>query len=195
MKLSDKIRYLREIEGNLRGLNRAMTQQELVRAIQAETPSKSKSEVKQATISQSYLSQIESGARPHLTNTTRLLLAKFFKVHPGYLVDDPEGYHPELLSDLRTAEDKLDLWLIAGAERFHRDHDLCHALLTLSHHEDSRRCLLLLEAVLKTPALVDRLFEVLKPEAKSEKPPPVLAALEASNHTPTVRKRSAKLTR
>ena len=43
------------------------------------------------SISQSYLSQIESGARPHLTNSTRMLLARFFKVHPGYLVDDPEG--------------------------------------------------------------------------------------------------------
>ena len=48
-------------------------------------------------LSQSYLSQIESGARPHLTNTTRLLLAKFFKVHPGYLVDDPEEAHLRLL--------------------------------------------------------------------------------------------------
>ena len=45
------------------------------------------------TISQSYLSQLESGARPHLTNATRMLLAQFFKVHPGYLVDDPEGFH------------------------------------------------------------------------------------------------------
>ena len=157
MKLSDKIRYLREVEGNLRGLNRAMTQQELVRAIQAEGGGK-------GTISQSYLSQIESGARPHLTNTTRLLLAKFFQVHPGYLVDDPEGYHAELISDLRTTEDKLDLWLVAGAERFRRDPDLCQALLTLANHDDSRRCLLLMEAVLKTPALVDRLFQVLKPE-------------------------------
>src|SRR3984957_10501729 len=112
MKLSDKIRYLREIEGSLRGLNRAMTQQELVRAIQADSNATNG----KATLSQSYLSQIESGARPHLTNTTRLLLARFFKVHPGYLVDDPEGYHAELLSDLRTTEDKLDLWLIAGAE-------------------------------------------------------------------------------
>src|SRR4051812_2684061 len=34
MKLSEKIRYLREVEGNLRGLGRAMTQQEVVRAIQ-----------------------------------------------------------------------------------------------------------------------------------------------------------------
>jgi transcriptional regulator with XRE-family HTH domain len=162
MKLSDKIRYLREVEGNLRGLNRAMTQQELVRAIHAESSGKA--------ISQSYLSQIESGTRPHLTNTTRLLLAKFFKVHPGYLVDDPEGYHAELLSDLRTAEDKLDLWLIAGAERFRRDADLCQALLTLANHDDSRRCLLLLEAVLKTPSLVDRLFQVLKPETITVQP-------------------------
>jgi transcriptional regulator with XRE-family HTH domain len=178
MKLSDKIRYLREVEGSLRGLDRAMTQQEIVRAIaesEAEARKKPTSQSrdvghpkkrvkeKAATISQSYLSQIESGARPHLTNTTRLLLARFFKVHPGYLVDDPEGYHAELMSDVRTVEDKLDLWLIAGAERFRRDPELCHALLALSRHEDSRRCLLLLESVLETPALVDRLMQVLRP--------------------------------
>src|ERR1700735_982357 len=162
MKLSDKIRYLREVEGNLRGLDRAMTQQELVRAIQQENGTGKKAG--KGTISQSYLSQIESGGRPHLTNTTRLLLAKFFKVHPGYLVDDPEGYHSELLSDLRTTEDKLDLWLVGGAERFCRDARLCQALLTLAHHEDSRRCLLLLKAVLDTPSLADRLLQVLKPQ-------------------------------
>src|ERR1700734_1822565 len=132
MKLSDKIRYLREVEGNLRGLNRAMTQQELVRAIQTDPRTANG----KATISQSYLSQIESGARPHLTNTTRLLLAKFFKVHPGYLVDDPEGYHVELLSDARGLEDKLDLWLIGGAERFRKDGELCKTLLAISKHED-----------------------------------------------------------
>ena len=184
MKLSDKIKYLREVEGSLRGLDRAMTQQELVRAIAASeavpagrkrraarsaaatgTGAKESPKVRRATISQSYLSQIESGARPHLTNTTRLLLAKFFQVHPGYLVDDPEGYHAELMSEVRTLEDKLDLWLISGAERFRRDPELCQALLTLAHHEDSRRCLLLLESVLETPALVDRLLQVLRPEA------------------------------
>jgi transcriptional regulator with XRE-family HTH domain len=165
MKLADKIRYLREVECNLRGLDRAMTQQELVRAIQQENTTTKK--VAKGSISQSYLSQIESGARPHLTNTTRLLLAKFFKVHPGYLVDDPEGYHSELLSDLRTAEDKLDLWLIAGAERFRRDPMLCQALLTLANHADSRRCFLLIEAIIETPALVDRLLHVLRPEAPS----------------------------
>lgn len=154
MKLGEKIRYLREVEGNLRGLNRAMTQQELLHAIRSELG---------APMSQSYLSQIESGARPHLTNTTRQLLAKFFKVHPGYLVDDPEGYHAELLSDARTLEDKLDLWLVSGAERFRRDPGLRQALLRLARHEDTRRCLLLLEAVMETPGLVDRLLEVLRP--------------------------------
>ena len=35
MKLGEKIRYLREVEGSLRGQDRAMSQQELVRAIEA----------------------------------------------------------------------------------------------------------------------------------------------------------------
>src|ERR1700742_1456712 len=147
MKLNDKIRYLREVEGNLRGLNRAMTEQELVRAIQQENGT-GKKKAGKASISQSYLSQIESGARPHLTNTSRLLLAKFFKVHPGYLVDDPEGYHAELLSDVRGLEDKLDVWLVGGAERFRKDPELRRALLAVARHEDSRGCLLLLESVL-----------------------------------------------
>src|ERR1700739_284260 len=129
MKLGEKLRYLREVEGNLRGLDRAMTQQELIRSIRSELD---------ASLSQSYLSQIESGPRPHLTNTTRQLLARFFKVHPGYLVDDPEGYHSELLSDARGLEDKLDLWLVSGAERFRRDAPLRRALLALARHKDTR---------------------------------------------------------
>ncbi|MGH9607257.1 MAG: helix-turn-helix domain-containing protein [Terracidiphilus sp.] len=155
MKLGEKIRYLREVEGSLRGHGRAMSQQELVRAIEAETGSK---------LSQSYLSQIESGARPHLTNTTRQILARFFKVHPGYLVDDPEGYAPELQSELRSVEDKLDLWLVSGAERFRRDPELKQALITLATHEHTRECLLLLEAILETPGLAPRLAEVLRPK-------------------------------
>jgi transcriptional regulator with XRE-family HTH domain len=165
MKLSDKIRYLREVEGNLRGLGRAMTQQELVRAIEESNKAKRGNGKSGATISQSYLSQIESGARPHLTNTTRLLLAKFFQVHPGYLVDDPEGYNAQLMADIHNVEDKLDLWLVSGAERFRRDPELCQALLTLAQNKDSRRCLLLLEAVLETPSLAERLLQVLRPES------------------------------
>jgi transcriptional regulator with XRE-family HTH domain len=160
MKLGEKLRYLREVEGSMRGLDRAMTQQELVRAIKAEL---------KTPLSQSYLSQIESGARPHLTNTTRQILAKFFKVHPGYLVDDPEGYHAELMSEARVLDDKLDLWLVNGAERFPRDAELRSALLTLAKHPDSRQCLLLMESLIETPGLIDRLIEVLRPTARTGK--------------------------
>lgn len=155
MTLGEKLRYLREVEGTLRGLGREMTQQEVVRAMKTEM---------RESISQSYLSQIESGARPHLTNDTRLLLSKFFKVHPGYLVTDPDGYHTELISDIRSNEDNLDLWLIEGAERFRRDPRVSSALLALARHPDSRRCLILLEGIIDTPGLVDRLMGVLKPE-------------------------------
>lgn len=155
MKLGAKIRYLREVEGALRGLGRAMTQQELVRAIRGEL---------KKPLSQSYLSQLESGARPHLTNTSRMLLAKFFKIHPGYLVDDPEGYSTELVSDLGALEDKLDLWLVGGAERFRNDPDVHRSLLTLARHPDSCRCLLLLSLILENPGLADRLFDVLRPK-------------------------------
>src|SRR6267143_2238519 len=119
MTLGEKIRYLREVEGSLRGLGRPMTQQEIVQAIREElgrrrtlarksprtsglrtsgrrTSGLRTSGQKGATISQSYLSQIENGSRPHMTQSSRALLARFFKVHPGFLVDDPEGYHTEL---------------------------------------------------------------------------------------------------
>src|SRR6202789_799973 len=181
MKLGEKLRYLREVEGNLRGMDRAMTQQELVRAIKAEL---------KTSMSQSYLSQIESGARPHLTNTTRQLLAKFFKVHPGYLVDDPEGYSAELLSDVRGLEDKLDLWLIGGAERFRRDPELRRALLAVARHEDSRGCLLLLESVLETPSLAERLLELLRPVPKLATRP--LALVEPAAESASVSKRVMK---
>ena len=154
MKLGEKLRYLRLVEGTLRGLGREMTQQDLARALKKEMG---------GGLSQSYLSQIESGARPHLTNSSRMLLARFFKVHPGYLVDDPEGYHTELTSDLRAMQDRLDLWLINGAEEFAGDPEISHALLLVAKHHDTRKCLLLLGAILDAPELVERLSEVLKP--------------------------------
>ena len=155
MKLGEKMRYLREVEGTLRGLGREMTQQEIVQAIKKEL---------RKSISQSYLSQIENGARPHLTNSSRMLLAHFFKVHPGYLVDDPEGFANELISEVGVGEDRMDLWLINGAERFRRDPEVSHALLEVARHEDSRGCLILLGAILETPKLAERLLQVLKPE-------------------------------
>src|SRR5581483_2418458 len=88
MTFGEKVRSLRKVEGELRGLGREMSQQEVVRAIATELG---------ASFSQSYLSQVESGSRPHLTQRTRDVLARFFKVHPGYLVTDPPGFQTELV--------------------------------------------------------------------------------------------------
>src|SRR5271169_2989760 len=160
MTLGEKIRYLREVEGSLRGLGRPMTQQELMKAIRKEAGK---------AISQSYLSQIESGRRPHMTQSTRTLLARFFKVHPGFLVDDPEGYHTELTSDLRTTEGQLDVWLLQGSERFASDPAVSEALIKAARETDTRRALLLLGEILNTPGLADRLFEALRPASTPTK--------------------------
>jgi transcriptional regulator with XRE-family HTH domain len=132
-----------------------MTQQEIVKAVRQEL---------RKSISQSYLSQIESGARRHMTQSSRALLAKFFKVHPGFLVDDPEGYHTELTSDLRTTEGQLDVWLLQGSERFVSDPEVSEVLIKAAREKDTRRCLLLLGAILDTPGLAERLLEALRPE-------------------------------
>jgi transcriptional regulator with XRE-family HTH domain len=153
MTLAEKIRNLRAIEGSLRGLGRPMTQEEVSRAMRKQLGK---------TLSQSYLSQIESGGRPHLTHTTRTLVARFFGVYPGFLVNDPEGYHTELMSELRVREATLDSWLLAGAERFQSDPELSAALLTIAEAEDSRRPLLLLREILRSPGLLDRLGGVLQ---------------------------------
>src|SRR3984893_2984743 len=154
LTLGDKIRSLRAVEGSLRGLNRPMTQQEMEAAMKRETG---------RALSQAYLSQLESGSRPHLTHTTRELLARFFRIYPGFLVSDPEGYTPELQSELRTSDDKIDSWLDAGAEQFASDKDLHHAFETIAKYDDSRRALLLLAEILRAPGLAERLSEVLRP--------------------------------
>jgi transcriptional regulator with XRE-family HTH domain len=159
MKLGEKIRYLREVEGSLRGLGRPMNQLELVGAIRRE---------QKKAISQSYISHLESGSRPHMTQSTRSLLAKFFKVHPGFLVDDPEGYHTELTSDLRTVEGKLDVWLLQGSERFASDPEVSEVLIKAAREKDTRRCFLLRGAILNTPGLAERLLEALHPDAMKE---------------------------
>jgi transcriptional regulator with XRE-family HTH domain len=160
MTLAEKIRYLREVEGSLRGMNRPMTQQELVKAVRKEQGK---------SISQSYVSQIEGGSRRHMTQSSRSLLAKFFKVHPGFLVDDPEGYHTELTSDLRTVEGKLDVWLLQGSERFANDPELSEVLIKAAREKDTRKSLILLGAILDTPGLADRLLEALQPNSSNGK--------------------------
>src|SRR6478672_9751012 len=155
MTLAHKLCQLRHLEGDLRGLGRPLTQAELVRGIKAELGE---------TISQSYLSLIEKGSRKHLSNESRQLLARFFKVHPGYLVSDPPGFSTELSPEVAAMETSLDRWLNDGAMRFVRDPALASALERLSGHADSRRCLLLLGEMISMPGLVDRLAQTLLPE-------------------------------
>jgi transcriptional regulator with XRE-family HTH domain len=153
MTLGEKIRHLRAVEGTLRGLGRPLTQAEVIGQMKREL---------RRTISQSYLSQIESGARPHMTHGTRQLLARFFKVQPGFLVDDAEGYQAGLGSDLRVKDATVDSWLYAGAETFHDDPDFAEALQAIAEVPDTRKTLLLLGEIVKVPGLLDHLYDTLK---------------------------------
>jgi transcriptional regulator with XRE-family HTH domain len=150
-----------------------MTQFELAQAMKREVG---------RGLSQAYLSQIESGARPHLTHTTRVLLARFFRVYPGFLVDDPEGYTATLQSDLRVADAKVDSWLYAGIEHFSADTELSEAFRAIAEVQDSRHALLLLAEILRAPGLAGRLSEVLRPGSKAIEQ--TSASLPASGHPP-----------
>ena len=131
MNLAEKIKHLREIEGELRGLNRPMTQMEVVRAMQEELGE---------SISQAYLSQLEKAKRLHLTASSRDLLARFFKIHPGYLVSDPPDYNTDLLTDIvKHDTDRLATWLDASAEEWHTEPDLQLLLQYLANAEEPRR--------------------------------------------------------
>ncbi len=83
-------------------------------------------------------------------------------------MDDPEGFHQELMSDAGALEDKLDLWLIDGANRFRREAELSQALLRIAKHEDSRTCLLLLSAILDNPGLAERLMACTRDSAEQD---------------------------
>jgi len=155
MTLGDKLRTLRHLEGHLRGLGREMTQGEVVSAIDSELDE---------TISQSYLSLIENGSRPHLSQNSRELLARFFKVHPGFLVSDPPGFQTELGAPELTSESALDRWLLGGVAQLHGDPPLRAALEAIASHADSRLCLLLLAEMVAMPALVESLADTLMPK-------------------------------
>ena len=77
MQLWQKLVQLRALAGERRGLGRPMTQVEVAEALRSELG---------RPFSQAYLSQLERGKRVHLSNTSRETLARFFHVHPGYLV-------------------------------------------------------------------------------------------------------------
>ena len=142
MHLSEKIKHLRQIEGELRGLNRPMTQMEVVQAMQEEL---------HESISQAYLSQLESGKRVHLTASSRDLLANFFKVHPGYLVSDPPDYSTDLITDMETETDRLTTWLSASAAEWHAESVIQRFFQHLANVEDPRHYLALFEQLMDLP--------------------------------------------
>ena len=130
MNLAEKMKHLRAVEGELRDLKRPMTQMEVVKAMQEELGE---------TISQAYLSQLESSKRLHLTASSRDLLARFFKVHPGYLVSDPADYSTDLLTDLEQDTDRLHNWLVASVVEWHTEPALQEILQTLADSQEPHR--------------------------------------------------------
>src|SRR5438128_12407142 len=108
MNLSEKIKHLREVEGELRGLNRPMTQTEVVKAMQEEL---------NESISQAYLSQLENGKRVHLTASSRDLLSRFFELQPGYLVCDLTVFSSDLLTYIDYYSYRLSNWLMINTYR------------------------------------------------------------------------------
>ncbi|HEY3313694.1 MAG TPA: transcriptional regulator [Bacillota bacterium] len=183
MRLADKLKHLRLVEGLVRGKDRALTQAEAVRLME---------ESLGKTISQAYLSQLESGAREHMTMTTRNLLAQFFKVHPGYLVSDPEDYQEELRTGpllgpagaagapaASTAreppsagkdepltgpgdDDALRGWLKSAAQHPELGAGVQAALLKLAEAEDPATYLCLLRRLTELPEVAKDLLDVLK---------------------------------
>jgi transcriptional regulator with XRE-family HTH domain len=139
VQLGEKLQHLRALEGQMRGLGRPLTKAEVGRLMRAELG---------AGLSEAYLSQIERGRRRHLTASTRALLARFFKVHPGYLVDDPAGYETTITTAALRPRSDLGAWLAERAEELRDDPLLYHLFLRLARSPAPRECLLLLDQVL-----------------------------------------------
>ncbi len=142
MNLAEKIKHLREVEGELRGFNRPLTQTEVVKLMQEEL---------QESISQAYLSQLEKGKRVHLTATSRDLLANFFKVHPSYLVSDPPDYSTDLLTDMEDNTDRFERWLVASAAEWLAEPEIYAFFRHLSTVDYPRRYLAVFDQLLYQP--------------------------------------------
>lgn len=160
MNLSEKIKHLRDVEGELRGFNRPMTQMEVVKAMQEELDE---------SISQAYLSQIENGKRVHLTASSRDLLSRFFKVHPGYLVSDPLDFSTDLLTDMEQETDRLGTWLEANAEEWHGEPAIQAFFDRLGRVEEPRRYIAFFDQLMDVPVeKLETLIRVIKPESEPD---------------------------
>lgn len=149
MRLGDKLKVLREVEGACRHRGRGLTKAETVKLIHAELGER---------ISLAYLSQLETGTRSHMTNKTRQLLARFFRVHPGYLVDDPQEFQETVGAPWPASADPLGAWLHAGALRFADDANVAHTLERLATSPDRAEAFRLFQELLTMPDLIQRLL-------------------------------------
>lgn len=149
MNLAEKLRHLRWLEGHLQGKGRPLSKTEVVRGMRAELAD---------SISHAYLCQLESGAREQMSPRTRTLLANFFKVHPGYLVGDPNDYYTCIVTDIGAPSD-IRSWLSAHAEETRDDPLVYHVLLRLARQAEPRRYFAVLNMLLDLPAeSIDRLL-------------------------------------
>ena len=158
MTLAQKLRQLRQLEGDLRGLGRELTQAELVRAIKTELGE---------TISQSYLSLIEKGSRQapveRIAAAPRAVLQGASRL---------SRQRPARISDRAHVggRDDRDRGSIAGSLTARRASPTTRrsaaALERLAAHAETRRCLVLLGEMISMPGLVDRLSETLVPEER-----------------------------
>ena len=154
MYLSEKIKHLREVEGELRGLNRPMTQTEVVKSMQEEL---------NESITQAYFSQLENGKRVHLTASSRDLLSRFFKVQPGYLVSDLPDYSTDLLTDMDYDTDRLGTWLMASAEEWRFEPLMQKFFTSLANVEDPRRYFALFHELLDLPVVkLENIVQMIK---------------------------------
>jgi transcriptional regulator with XRE-family HTH domain len=147
--LGQKLKGLRQLEGVCRGQAHGLSKADMVKLIDEELNER---------ISLAYLSQLESGKRSHMTNRTRLLLARFFRIHPGYLVDDPADFREHLGSPVASTADGLVPWLRAGALRFHHDPLVAEVLERLAATSDRRKAFRVLRQLLVMPGLLDKLL-------------------------------------
>lgn len=146
MKLAEKLKTLRLHEGKARGLQRALTQSEVSRLIKTETG---------RGLTQAYLSQLESGKRRHLTADTREQLSRFFKVHPGYLVDDPATSRRP-----KAGKTALEKWIQQGGEELRKSEPAIASLLRdISNDRNPKRFFELLSTLRRQKDHLDKLFK------------------------------------
>jgi hypothetical protein len=111
---------------------------------------------------------LESGKRVHLTASSRDLLSRFFKVHPGYLVSDPPDFSTDLLSaDLFPENDlpadRLSSWLATSASEWADDPSIQAFLTRLASVEEPREYLGFFARLLDLPLpRLERLLQELQ---------------------------------